>query len=48
MVWRRPTRKDDLLKAVATADSMIIRSDFVDKAVVGKAAQLKIVVRVEQ
>jgi len=37
--------KDDLLKAVASADSMIIRSDIVDKAVVEKAAQLKIVVR---
>jgi len=37
--------KDDLLKAVATADSMIIRSDIVDKEVVEKAAQLKIVVR---
>ncbi|CAE8611794.1 unnamed protein product [Polarella glacialis] len=37
--------KDDLLKAVADADAMIIRSDKVDQAVLDKAAKLKIVVR---
>jgi len=37
--------KDDLLKAVASADAMIIRSDIVDAAVVEKASKLKIVVR---
>jgi len=37
--------KDDLLKAVAEVDAMIIRSDIVDKAVLDAAAKLKIVVR---
>lgn len=37
--------KDDLLKAVETAEGMIIRSDIVDKDVVDKAGKLKIVVR---
>ncbi len=37
--------KEDLLKAVAVVDGMIIRSDIVDEAVLNAAAQLKIVVR---
>ena len=37
--------KEDLLKAVADADGMIIRSDIVDEAVLAAAAKLKIVVR---
>ena len=37
--------KEDLLKAVADADGMIIRSDIVDEAVLNAAAKLKIVVR---
>ena len=37
--------KEDLLKAVADADGMIIRSDIVDEAVIAAAAKLKIVVR---
>jgi D-3-phosphoglycerate dehydrogenase len=37
--------KDDLLKAVADADGMIIRSDVADEAVLNAAARLKIVVR---
>jgi len=37
--------KDDLLKAITSADAMIIRSDIVDAAVVDKASNLKIVVR---
>jgi len=37
--------KDDLLKAAASVDAMIIRSDIVDKAVIDAAAKLKIVVR---
>lgn len=37
--------KEDLLKAVADADGMIIRSDIVDEAVLAAAANLKIVVR---
>jgi D-3-phosphoglycerate dehydrogenase len=37
--------KDDLLKAVADADGMIIRSDIADEAVLNAAARLKIVVR---
>jgi D-3-phosphoglycerate dehydrogenase len=37
--------KDDLLKAVADADGMIIRSDIADEAVLAAAAKLKIVVR---
>jgi D-3-phosphoglycerate dehydrogenase len=37
--------KDDLLKAVADVDAMIIRSDIVDAAVLDAAAKLKIVVR---
>jgi len=37
--------KDDLLKAVADADGMIIRSDIVDEAVLDAAEKLKIVVR---
>ncbi|PKN86887.1 MAG: 3-phosphoglycerate dehydrogenase [Chloroflexi bacterium HGW-Chloroflexi-8] len=39
------TEKSDLLKAVASADAMIIRSDVVDKEVLDSAKQLKIVVR---
>ncbi len=37
--------KEDLLKAVAAVDGMIIRSDLVDEAVIAAAANLKIVVR---
>jgi len=37
--------KDDLLKAVESADAMIIRSDIVDSAVLEKASKLKICVR---
>ena len=37
--------KEDLLKAVADVDGMIIRSDIVDEAVIAAAARLKIVVR---
>jgi len=39
------TAKEDLLKAVADVDGMIIRSDIVDEAVLAAAAKLKIVVR---
>lgn len=39
------TEKGDLLKAVADADAMIIRSDIVDAEVLDAAKQLKIVVR---
>ena len=37
--------KEDLLKAVAAVDGMIIRSDIVDEAVLAAAVNLKIVVR---
>ncbi len=37
--------KDDLLKAAATADAMIIRSDIIDEAVLAAGGSLKIVVR---
>jgi D-3-phosphoglycerate dehydrogenase len=37
--------KDDLLKAVADVDAVIIRSDIVDQAVIDAAKNLKIVVR---
>merc|ERR1712217_189666 len=37
--------KDDLLKAIADVDAIIIRSDIVDAEVVDKAAKAKIVVR---
>lgn len=37
--------KEDLLKAVADADGMIIRSDVADEAVLNAGARLKIVVR---
>jgi D-3-phosphoglycerate dehydrogenase len=37
--------KDDLLKAVAAADAVIIRSDVVDEAVLAAGSALKIVVR---
>merc|ERR1719440_526906 len=37
--------KDDLLKAVAEVDALIIRSDIVDQAVLDAAKNLKIVVR---
>ncbi len=37
--------KEDLLKAVADVDGMIIRSDIADEAVLNAAARLKIVVR---
>merc|ERR1712187_956375 len=37
--------KDDLLKAIAEVDAVIIRSDIVDEAVLEAAKKLKIVVR---
>ena len=37
--------KDDLIKAVADADGLIVRSDIVDKAVMDAAPRLKVVVR---
>merc|ERR1712176_1117111 len=37
--------KDDLLKAIAEVDAVIIRSDIVDEAVIEAAKKLKIVVR---
>jgi len=37
--------KDDLLKAIADVDAVIIRSDIVDEAVIEAAKKLKIVVR---
>jgi len=37
--------KDDLLKAIAEVDAVIIRSDIVDEAVLDAAKKLKIVVR---
>merc|ERR1712217_823423 len=37
--------KDDLLKAIADVDAIIIRSDIVDEAVIEAAKKLKIVVR---
>jgi D-3-phosphoglycerate dehydrogenase / 2-oxoglutarate reductase len=39
------TSQDDLMKAVADVDAMIIRSDIADKAVIEAAKNLKIVVR---
>lgn len=39
------TSKEDLLKAVATADALIVRSDKVDAEVLAAAPALKIVVR---
>lgn len=39
------TSKDELLKAVATADAIIVRSDKVDAEVLAAAPKLKIVVR---
>lgn len=39
------TQKSDLLAAVADADGLIIRSDIIDKEVIGAAKNLKIVVR---
>ncbi len=36
---------DDLLKAVATADALIVRSDAITKDVIAAAPQLKVVVR---
>ncbi len=41
----RYTSKEDLLKAVATADALIVRSDKVDAEVLAAAPALKIVVR---
>lgn len=37
--------KDDLLKAVAPADAMIVRSDIIDEAVLAAGSNLKIAVR---
>ncbi len=39
------TQKDELLKAVADADAIIIRSDIIDRTVMDAAKNLKIVVR---
>jgi D-3-phosphoglycerate dehydrogenase len=39
------TNKDDLLKAVSTAEAIIVRSDIVDKELLEAAKELKIVVR---
>ena len=39
------TQKSDLLKAVAEADAIIIRSDLIDQEVIAAAKNLKIVVR---
>lgn len=44
-VLEKYVSQEDLIKAVATVDSMIIRSDKVDEQVLEAAAQLKIVVR---
>ena len=41
----KDTSKDELLKAVATADAIIVRSDKVDAEVLAAAPKLKIVVR---
>ncbi len=39
------TQKSDLLAAVADVDGLIIRSDIIDKEVIGAAKNLKIVVQ---
>jgi D-3-phosphoglycerate dehydrogenase len=45
LLLEKYTSKADLLKAVAEADAIIIRSDIVDKEVIEAAKNLKIVVR---
>ena len=44
-ILEKYTAKEDLLKAVADADALIVRSDIVDEAVFAAAPSLKIVVR---
>ena len=45
MILLEKGTKDDLIKAVADADGLIVRSDIVDKAVMDTAPRLKVVVR---
>ena len=45
LLLEKYTDKADLLKSVQQADAMIVRSDIVDKEVLGSAKNLKIVVR---
>lgn len=45
MILLEKGTKDDLIKAVADADGLIVRSDIVDKAVLDAAPRLKVVVR---
>lgn len=45
MILLEKGTKDDLIKAVADADGLIVRSDIVDKAVMDAASRLKVVVR---
>ena len=45
MILLEKGTKDDLIKAVADADGLIVRSDIVDKAVMEAAPRLKVVVR---
>ena len=45
MILLEKGTKDDLIKAVADADGLIVRSDIVDKAVMDAAPRLNVVVR---
>lgn len=45
MVLLEKGTKDDLIKAVADVEGLIVRSDIVDKAVMDAATKLKVVVR---
>ena len=45
MILLEKGTKDDLIKAVADADGLIVRGDIVDKAVMDAAPRLKVVVR---
>ena len=45
MILLEKGTKDDLIKAVADADGLIVRSDIVDKAVMDSAPRLKVVFR---
>ena len=45
MILLEKGTKEDLIKAVADADGLIVRSDIVDKAVMDAAPRLKVVVR---
>ncbi|MDD6851771.1 MAG: NAD(P)-dependent oxidoreductase [Bacteroidales bacterium] len=45
MILLEKGTKDDLIKAVADADGLIVRSDIVDKAVMDAAPRIKVVVR---